>query len=40
MVDKNIIAELGKLLTFIDVIVIDIVTIKEAIGLMGEKDDF
>lgn len=37
---KNIIAELEKLLTFIDVIAIDIDTIKEAMGLMGEKDDF
>lgn len=36
----NIIAELEKLLTFIDVIGIDIDTIKEAMGLMGEKDDF
>lgn len=37
---KNIIAELEKLLTFIDVIAIDIDTIKEAMALMGEKDDF
>lgn len=37
---KNIIAELEKLLTFIDVIAIDIDTIKEAMGLMGDKDDF
>ncbi len=37
---KNIVAELEKLLTFIDVIVIDIDTIKEAMALMGEKDDF
>lgn len=37
---KNIIAELEKLLMFIDVIAIDIVTIKEAMGLMGDKDDF
>jgi len=37
---KNIIAELDKLLTFIDVIAIDIDTIKEAMGLMGDKDDF
>jgi hypothetical protein len=37
---KHIIAELEKLLTFIDVIAIDIDTIKEAMGLMGDKDDF
>lgn len=37
---KNIIAELEKLLTFIDVIAIDIDTIKEAMSFMGEKDDF
>ncbi|MCK9372169.1 MAG: PIN domain-containing protein [Sulfuricurvum sp.] len=37
---KNIIAELEKLLIFIDVIAIDIDTIKEAMGLMGDKDDF
>lgn len=36
----SIIAELEKLLTFIDVIAIDIDTIKEAMALMGEKDDF
>jgi hypothetical protein len=37
---QNIIAELEKLLTFIDVIAIDITIIKEAMGLMDEKDDF
>ena len=37
---QNIIKELEKLLTFIDVIAIDIVTIKAAMNLMGEKDDF
>lgn len=37
---KNIIAELETLLTFIDVIAIDLNTIKEAMGLMGDKDDF
>ena len=37
---KKIIAELEKLLTFIDVIAINIDTIKEAMSLMSEKDDF
>lgn len=37
---KNIITELEKLLTFIDVIAIDIDTIKEAMALVGDKDDF
>jgi predicted nucleic acid-binding protein len=37
---KSIIAELEKLLTFIDVIAIDIDIIKEAIERMGEGDDF
>jgi hypothetical protein len=37
---QNIIAELEKLLTFIDVIAIDMDTIKEAMGLMKDQDDF
>ncbi|MDP3466274.1 MAG: PIN domain-containing protein, partial [Sulfuricurvum sp.] len=37
---QNIIAELEKLLTFIDVIAIDMDTIKEAMGLMKENHDF
>lgn len=37
---QNIIVELEKLLTFIDIIAIDIDTIKEAMGLMKDKDDF
>ncbi len=37
---QHIMAELEKLLTFIDVIAIDIDTIKEAMSMMKEKDDF
>ena len=37
---RSIIAELEKLLTFIDVIAIDTDTIKEAMGLMKGQDDF
>jgi predicted nucleic acid-binding protein len=37
---QRIITELEKLLTFIDVIPIDIDTIKEAMGLMKDQDDF
>ena len=37
---QNVISELEKLLTFIDVIAIDIDTIKEAMALMKEHDEF
>lgn len=37
---RSIIIELEKLLTFIDVIAIDIDTIKEAMNLMKDNDDF
>ena len=37
---QNIISELEKLLTFIDVVTIDIDIIKEAMALMKENDDF